>query len=228
MYRVIESRIDPPSRWRADVSPALEAVVMRGLRKTPSERFATASAMADAMVAACPPAGREAVTRWLSETAGPELARRESLVAAIEADPVDTVTAPTATTLVVDAPVIQVSTLSAFHPVSRVLDGERHPRATPVLAAAALVLLFLVVPLAATHRAPAPPAPLPAAAPALDTAPPVAILEDAPTPSEAPPATPSPTPSITPVSVPTHMPAPTPRPAARSPRPVSDRIYQRD
>jgi serine/threonine protein kinase len=227
MYRVIESRVDPPSRWRKDIPPALEAAVMRGLRKGPADRFATASAMADAISLACPPAGPDAVARWLSETAGPELARRRSLVAAIETDPVGEVAAPSAPPTAVDSPVIQVSTLSAFHPVSRVLEGGRRPRITPLLAAAAMVLLFLVVPLAATHRAAAPPpSPPAAAAPALDTAPPAPVLADSPTPSPAPSPTTSTTIAPTSAAVTAH--ATLPRPAPRAARPVSDRIYQRD
>ena len=180
MYRVVEGRVESPVRWRPGLSPALEAAVMCGLRKAPSERFPTAAAMADALRAASPPVPREAVARWLAETAGPELSRRESLVAAIESHPVASPPVASRPTLPdAPAPAVQVSTLSAFHPVSGVLDAPavRSRRASFALAAVTLLLLLLV-PFAAGRRGAASPAPvaLPAAVavPALDSSPPLA------------------------------------------------------
>jgi eukaryotic-like serine/threonine-protein kinase len=226
MYRVIESKVDSPSRWRKDLSPGLEAVVMRGLRKDPAERFPTALAMAEALLASCTKVTREQVARWLSETAGPELARRHSLVASIETEPDPEAPAPPLAPSVPETPSVQVSTLSAFHPVSSIIDGHhRRPRASTLLAAISVILLVLLLPLVTRHAAPpalATPAASSAPVPALDTSPPVSVLPDPPAPAPEPSTAPAPTPTPTPARAPAFHPTPH---KAKSP---SDRIYQRD
>ena len=56
MAAVLSTRVPPPSRARPEVSPALDAVVLRALERDPDKRFATAQEMALALEAACLPA----------------------------------------------------------------------------------------------------------------------------------------------------------------------------
>ena len=46
IYRILELPIPQPSSLRRDIPPALEGVVMKALRRRPSERYATAAEMA--------------------------------------------------------------------------------------------------------------------------------------------------------------------------------------
>lgn len=46
-HKLLNMTIAPPSRHRADVSPALDAIVMKALERDPERRYQTAHAMAD-------------------------------------------------------------------------------------------------------------------------------------------------------------------------------------
>jgi serine/threonine protein kinase len=50
LTRVREMRIPPPSRWRSEVSPDLDAIVMRALKRDPAERWQTARELRAALV----------------------------------------------------------------------------------------------------------------------------------------------------------------------------------
>jgi hypothetical protein len=229
MYRVVESRVEPPSRWRTDMPRELEAVVMRGLRKAPGDRFATARAMADALEAAAPAVTRDAVARWVEEGAGPELSRRRRRVAEIEmeatpplgvpappardaADPRDAstpgdVSGSRAIPAAAASPPAQASTLSALLPVSRVLlaPATRRPRVTTLLGAAAAAIVVAVL---ATRHAPAP------TAPAATSAMPTAAVAGLAVPAvESPPAVLDPSTPVAPATPTSDVPA-VPSPAA--------------
>lgn len=71
---LLELEVAPPSSITAGLPPALDAVVMRALRKDPAERFASAKQMASELQKAAPPASSIEVAEWLRETV-PELVR---------------------------------------------------------------------------------------------------------------------------------------------------------
>ena len=65
---------------------ALDAIVMRGLSKDPSRRFATAREMALALESRLRPATAAEISSWVEASAAPALAKRAQLVATIERD----------------------------------------------------------------------------------------------------------------------------------------------
>jgi hypothetical protein len=77
------------SSLRSDVPEALSAVVDRGLRVRVDERFATALAMAEALVAAVPAASQAEVARWVTEHAAAAVDERRRRIAAIESTPTE-------------------------------------------------------------------------------------------------------------------------------------------
>ena len=56
LHRILEGKVEPPSRHAPALAPALDAVVMRGLSVEPADRFDTALAMAEALEQAGTPA----------------------------------------------------------------------------------------------------------------------------------------------------------------------------
>jgi eukaryotic-like serine/threonine-protein kinase len=90
--RVLMGDVVPPSkavregRSAADLQGIehLDAIVMRGLDRDPSKRFATAQDMAVALARCVAPADAAEVSRWLERAAGPALERRAAAIAAIE------------------------------------------------------------------------------------------------------------------------------------------------
>ncbi|HET9933721.1 MAG TPA: serine/threonine-protein kinase [Polyangiaceae bacterium] len=81
VQNVLLKQVVPPSRFRSDVSPALERVVMRALAREPDQRFGTALEFAVALNAACPSAPPAALAQALTEYCGPRLERRAQLAA---------------------------------------------------------------------------------------------------------------------------------------------------
>ena len=65
--KVLHERVLPPSGLQTEVPPALDAVVLRGLERDLSKRFATASAMAHALRTAMVPARRDEVGAWVMQ-----------------------------------------------------------------------------------------------------------------------------------------------------------------
>jgi serine/threonine-protein kinase len=74
--KVLEGVVRPPSAHAA-VSPALDALVLRGLSRDPGRRFPTAREMADALEQALPPARPDEVACWLAAAAGEAIAAQE-------------------------------------------------------------------------------------------------------------------------------------------------------
>jgi eukaryotic-like serine/threonine-protein kinase len=84
MMRVLNGSTERPSSLRRDIPPALDEIVLRGLRREPSERFPTAKAMALALEAAVPPVTRSTIIDWVMVTVGDQIGKREEHVAAVE------------------------------------------------------------------------------------------------------------------------------------------------
>lgn len=76
--------VPPPSSRNTLVSPALDAIVLRALDPEPTNRFASARDMADAIEACAPLASTSAVGRFLRSIVGKELDEHSTLIAEIE------------------------------------------------------------------------------------------------------------------------------------------------
>jgi serine/threonine-protein kinase len=76
--------VGAPSTFNPEVSPALDAVVLRALRASQEERFPTARAFAVELERACPPAPSHVVSAWVTSMRGPALERRARELARIE------------------------------------------------------------------------------------------------------------------------------------------------
>jgi serine/threonine-protein kinase len=81
---VLNERVLPPSEHNPDVPPALDEIVLRGLRRDPSERYATARDMANALEAGGFAMSATAIGEWLEAAAGDTLKERAARVTAIE------------------------------------------------------------------------------------------------------------------------------------------------
>jgi serine/threonine protein kinase len=79
----------PPSKHRQGIDPGLDAVVLKGLAREPSHRFATAQAMAVALGYAGRPAQAVDLARWLATHAGDELEISDERVQLFEKNPPD-------------------------------------------------------------------------------------------------------------------------------------------
>jgi serine/threonine-protein kinase len=84
IHKCLVARAAPPSRLVPEVPPALDAVVRKGLSRDVAERYATAGEMADDVERAASPAAEAEVGAWVRSMAGPSLAKREELLAAME------------------------------------------------------------------------------------------------------------------------------------------------
>jgi hypothetical protein len=62
-----------PSTVRAEVSPELDQVILKGLSRDPAGRYATAREMAQALEKVAPPAAARDVARWVDAKAGDAL-----------------------------------------------------------------------------------------------------------------------------------------------------------
>jgi serine/threonine-protein kinase len=62
-----------PSKVRPEVSPELDAVILKGVSRDPADRYATAREMAQALEKVSPPAAARDVARWVDAKAGDAL-----------------------------------------------------------------------------------------------------------------------------------------------------------
>ena len=76
--------MDPPSLHAKGLSPAIDAIVLRGLARDRAQRYATAREMALAIEAAIPLAPPSQVGRWVESLVGEALADRTQQIAGIE------------------------------------------------------------------------------------------------------------------------------------------------
>jgi len=105
LAKALSTKAPPIRPERGDVSEALEAVIMKGIRRDPSKRWPSARAMADALSVASPVASHAEVGEWVKELAAGSLAEREALLSSkvatraedIEAGALLSVTLPTTT-----------------------------------------------------------------------------------------------------------------------------------
>jgi serine/threonine-protein kinase len=84
--KVLEGRTPDLAEFAPDTSPALIAVVQRGLAKAPRERFATAREMALAVEAAVGLVSAAAIGEWVERIAHDELSVRAKMVTVAEVD----------------------------------------------------------------------------------------------------------------------------------------------
>ncbi len=85
--RVAPEGFEPPSRYRSDLSPAIDAVVARGLDPSPATRFTSAAEMADALEAEVRAAPAFEIGAWVMSLATPALDERGLFLAKIEGAP---------------------------------------------------------------------------------------------------------------------------------------------
>ncbi len=85
--RITTSEDVPPSRYREEVSDALDAIVLRGLAHRPGDRFPTAEAMASAIRKAEVPAAAVEIAEWVRDAASDELELSEERVRLFEQSP---------------------------------------------------------------------------------------------------------------------------------------------
>jgi len=86
LTRVVSGPIQAPSTFNASVSPALDAVVLRGLERDATKRFQTAREMAVALERLGGVSAATDVGDWVERVAHRELARRADLITAIETE----------------------------------------------------------------------------------------------------------------------------------------------
>ena len=84
MAGVLAGRIVPPSQLRVDLSPELDAVVLRGLSSQPADRYPTARDMAAALENVVPLASPAQIGAWVEELAEETLGQRSELIAEME------------------------------------------------------------------------------------------------------------------------------------------------
>ena len=86
LARIMAGIVTPPSKHQPELPAALDAVVIRALRRQPAHRFATAREMALALEVAVPSAPPSEVGSWVERLVGPILARRAVHMAALEGE----------------------------------------------------------------------------------------------------------------------------------------------
>ncbi|HQP36878.1 MAG TPA: serine/threonine-protein kinase [Polyangiaceae bacterium] len=84
MNAIVNATMEPPSRFVPGLSPAIDAVVMRGLTREPATRFATAREMAVAIEASTQVASTREVGDWVLQIAGESLGERAERLKEIE------------------------------------------------------------------------------------------------------------------------------------------------
>jgi len=99
LHLVMTLEAPVPSLLNPDVSPELDAIVMKGLSRDPAARYATARDMAAAIEACTPIASAMKIAEWVEALIGPTLAARDAMRSEIEsgarsAAPIPTVSAP--------------------------------------------------------------------------------------------------------------------------------------
>jgi serine/threonine-protein kinase len=144
MARVLSSPIPPPSEHNPEVSPELDALVLKALERSRAARFSNAVEMAAALEQVILPATTRRVGEWVREVTATEIATRAELVHSVElAAMTETVTT-------------NASTVTARAAAARGLPDRR--AATFMLVSAVCASTAVVTGLALHHRRPAPPA----------------------------------------------------------------------
>jgi serine/threonine-protein kinase len=84
LEKLLGGRVEPPSTHRPEVTPALDAIVLKGLSRDPDQRFASAREMAVAIEQAGPPAMASEVADWVESLVGERLAKRAAVLEDLE------------------------------------------------------------------------------------------------------------------------------------------------
>ncbi len=84
LARARMQKVDPPSGFAPEVSPALDEIVLKGLAMRQDERWATAREMAFALEEAVPPATPAQVGAWVEQVAQKALHERQHRIDEIE------------------------------------------------------------------------------------------------------------------------------------------------
>jgi serine/threonine-protein kinase len=84
MQKLLDMEVPPPSRLAPEVSPELDALVLRGLARDPAQRFASARHFALALEDATGIATATQIGGWVQELAGAALSQRAEQVGALE------------------------------------------------------------------------------------------------------------------------------------------------
>ena len=82
--KILSGRIVPPSEIVRTLPHALDAIVLRGLALSPSDRFQNARSMALELEATVTPASALETGAWVERLAAPTLSRRELLTARLD------------------------------------------------------------------------------------------------------------------------------------------------
>ena len=124
---VLAADVPPPSTRVPGIASALDAVVLQGLHRDRTRRFATARAMAQALERAVPPAPPSAVAAWVAERAHDALAERADRLADFE-----TATAPAVASRASKLPTRLAIAAGAMMAVALVVLAARHGAAASV------------------------------------------------------------------------------------------------
>ncbi|MFO0548798.1 MAG: serine/threonine-protein kinase [Polyangiaceae bacterium] len=84
VMRAMNHEPAPPSSVRKEIPAELDAIILKGLSKTPANRFATAREMAQALEKIAAPAAARDVARWMEAKAGEALRRRAHQMSAFD------------------------------------------------------------------------------------------------------------------------------------------------
>lgn len=84
MESILRGQYPRPSSLRPDVSPELDALVMKALELSPDARFATMRDFSQALEPIARPATRHEIGKWVTELAQNALAERTRMVARLE------------------------------------------------------------------------------------------------------------------------------------------------
>ncbi len=171
--RVLFDAVPAPSSIRKEISPSLDAVVMRGLARERADRFATARDMELALRAIVPPAAPDEVGAWVTGLAFESLERRAEVIARLDAEPPPK-EAPVP--IAAEAPTSIVEIGSKSRPISRRMIG-----AIAVAGSCAIVFAVIMLMRPRSETASTPTSPpiesvaLPSASVAASSAPEVAV-----------------------------------------------------
>jgi serine/threonine-protein kinase len=84
IYKVLNSKFPAPSVLAPGLPPALDHVVMKGLRANPDERYQTAAEMAEELERCMPLASQRVVGEWVTRIGAESLGRRSDLLKKVE------------------------------------------------------------------------------------------------------------------------------------------------
>src|SRR5262249_55773445 len=136
---VVSMAVPPPSQRARDVSPELDALVLRGLARAADERFTTAREMAIAVDRIAPRASPHGIGEWVEASATDVLATRSRALHEIEA--ISAVTGPIVARAAYDASGRSAPGASATSERSASPTREPPRRSRRLGVAAAIVLV---------------------------------------------------------------------------------------